>query len=124
MITVIVQFDKLPALLARPQITRRFVDNAPKYQAMAGLIRKYYALSKDGASVAGIYLWESRAAAERAYSKEWLERNTKNFGEPTITWYDCPLVVDNLTGELVVDESPAEAPPGGPGPANPVPGFP
>ena len=78
MITVIVQFNNLSAPVDRLGVTRRFIDNAPKYQAMPGLIRKYYALSGDGTSVAGIYLWESRAAAERAYSKEWRERNTKN----------------------------------------------
>lgn len=105
MIVVIVQFNKLPAPLDRVQATRRFIDNAPKYQAMPGLIRKYYTLAADGTSGAGVYLWESRAAADRAYDGDWLERNTKRFGEPVMTWYECPLVVDNLTGELVLDKT-------------------
>lgn len=105
MITAIVQF-KLPAPLARDDAIRRFESNASKYQAMAGLIRKYYALSDDGMSGAGIYLWESREAAERAYDADWRERNTKRFGPPAITWYECVMVVDNLTGEVMVQREP------------------
>ncbi|MBI3524212.1 MAG: monooxygenase [Betaproteobacteria bacterium] len=107
MITVIVQF-KLSAPLPRADTVQRFMSAAPIYQAMPGLIRKYYALSDDGVSGAGIYLWESRAAAERAHNEEWRERNTKKFGEPVMTWYDCPMVVDNLTGEVIVSKSPAD----------------
>jgi len=103
MITVVVQFNKLPVQASRPELTQRFVKNSPKYQAMPGLIRKYYAISKDGNSGAGIYLWESRAAAERAYDDDWRARNKKSFGEPTFFWYDCPVVVDNLSGEVIVD---------------------
>lgn len=102
MITVIVQFNNLPAPIVHAEMAPRFIANASRYQEMPGLIRKYYGLSNDGTSVAGIYLWESRAAAERIFTGDWLERNTKNFGEPTMTWYECPLVVDNMTGELVV----------------------
>lgn len=107
MVTVIVQF-KLPRPLARSDAVVQFKSAAPIYQAMSGLLRKYYALSDDGTSGAGIYLWESRAAAERAYSAEWRERNTKKFGEPTMTWYDCPMVVDNLSGEVIVAKPPAD----------------
>lgn len=108
MVTVIVQFN-LPAPLARADAVKQFLSAAPIYQAMPGLIRKYYALSDDGTSGAGIYLWESRAAAERLYNGEWRERNTKKFGEPVMTWYDCPMVVDNLTGEVIVAKSTADS---------------
>ena len=39
--------------------------SAPKYQNLAGLIRKYYIRSEDGRRAGGIYLWELRQAAER-----------------------------------------------------------
>jgi hypothetical protein len=101
MITTLVQFQ-LPTALTLEEATRRFETSAPKYQNLAGLIRKYYIRSEDGRTVGGIYLWESRRAAERVYDGEWRERVEKLYGaRPTITWFDSPVVVDNLTGGTI-----------------------
>ncbi len=97
MITAIVQF-RLPSPLSLDEATRRFETSAPKYQNLPGLIRKYYIRSEDGRTAGGIYLWESRQAAERVYDGEWRERVAKLYGaEPTITWFDSPVIVDNST---------------------------
>jgi Putative mono-oxygenase ydhR len=64
MITTLVQFQLLsPVSLA--EATRRFEATAPKYQKLPGLIRKYYIRSEDGHIVGGVYLWQTREAAER-----------------------------------------------------------
>src|SRR3954470_21631389 len=95
MIATIVQFA-LPAPISLAEATRRFESSAPKYQNLAGLVRKYYIRSEDGCSAGGIYLWESRAAAEAVYTGEWRERVEKLYGsKPTIAWFDTPIVVDN-----------------------------
>ena len=73
MITTLVQFQ-LPSAITLDEATRRFEASAPKYQNLAGLIRKYYIRSEDGRVAGGIYLWESRRAAERVYDGEWRER--------------------------------------------------
>ena len=62
----------------QPQITKaanvvRFLRQTIKatahtYQGIPGLIRKYYGIRDDGKSLVGIYLWESKAAAERMTS--------------------------------------------------------
>ena len=66
---------------------------------LPGLVRKYYVRSEDGSSAGGIYLWESRAAAEAVYSGEWRERVEKLYGaKPTIIWFDSPVIVDNVAG--------------------------
>jgi len=57
MITTLVQFA-LPSPITLAEATRRFESSAPKYQNLAGLIRKYYIRSEDGRIVGGIYLWE------------------------------------------------------------------
>jgi putative monooxygenase ydhR len=96
MITTLVQFA-LPAPISLAEATRRFESSAPKYRNLPGLIRKYYVLCEDGRTAGGIYLWESRAAAEAVYSGEWRERVEKLYGvAPTIAWFDTPVVVDNL----------------------------
>ena len=100
MITALVQFA-LPAPISLDEATRRFESSAPKYQNLAGLVRKYYVRTEDGRSAGGIYLWETRAAAEAVYSGEWRERVEKLYGvKPTITWFDTPVIVDNLAGAI------------------------
>jgi Putative mono-oxygenase ydhR len=100
MIATIVQFA-LPAPISLAEATRRFESSAPKYQNLAGLVRKYYVRSEDGRSAGGIYLWETRAAAEAVYNTEWRERVEKLYGAtPTITWFDSPVIVDNLAGTI------------------------
>ena len=52
-----------------------------------------------GRTAGGIYLWESRKPAEAVYSGEWLKRVEQLYGgKPVITWFDTPLIVDNLAG--------------------------
>ena len=66
-ITTVVQF-RLPQPISLEEATRRFESSAPKYRNVPGLIRKYYLRAEDGRTAGGVYLWESRAAAEAACS--------------------------------------------------------
>ncbi len=101
MITALVQFA-LPAPISLQDATRRFESSAPNYQNLPGLIRKYYVRSEDGRIAGGIYLWESRQAAERVYDGEWRERVRALYAAvPTITWFDSPVVVDNHAGGTI-----------------------
>ena len=101
MITTLVQFS-LPAPISLAEATKRFESSAPKYQNLAGLIRKYYIRSEDGCVAGGVYLWESRQAAERVYDAEWRERVEKLYGgKPSISWFDSPVVVDNAIGGTI-----------------------
>ena len=101
MITAIVEF-KLPQPMSVEQARETFLSTAPKYRGMAGLIRKYYFLSEDGAKAGGIYLWESREAAERVYTDEWKTFVRGKYGtDPSLTWLECPVVVDNVSDEIV-----------------------
>ena len=52
MITTLVQFQ-LPAAITLEEAARRFEASAPKYQNLAGLIRKYYIRSEDGRIAGG-----------------------------------------------------------------------
>jgi hypothetical protein len=101
MITTVVQFQ-LPSPISLAEATARFESSAPKYQNIPGLVRKYYIRSEDGRVAGGIYLWETRAAAERVYNGEWRERVEKLYGaKPAIAWYDSPVIVDNQAGGAV-----------------------
>lgn len=76
--------------------------SAPTFVEAPGLIRKYYLNGDEGGG--GVYLWESREAAEAWYDDDWWVRAEKNFGvRPKITYYDNYVVVDNAADEVRVD---------------------
>lgn len=84
------------------QATDAFLASAPHYQEMEGLIRKYYTLSEDGLFVNGVYLWHSREAANRCFDETWRTMiENKYQTSPTVTYLGCPVVVDNLKGEIL-----------------------
>lgn len=99
---VVVQFD-LPKR-TEDDAVKGGTSTAPIYQNLGkkGLIRKDY-LNGD-AGTGGVYLWESRAAAEAWFTEERIAELTKRFGaRPRLTWYDTHVTVDNLKGETRVN---------------------
>jgi hypothetical protein len=103
MITVIVEFS-LPQPVTRAQAKDIFLGTAPKYLALPGLVRKYYILSADGATAGGVYLWRAREDAERVYTDEWKAFVRGKYGaDPKLTWLETPVVVDNVSEQIIAD---------------------
>jgi hypothetical protein len=103
MITVIATYQ-LPKAITRGEARTIFLSTAPQYQGVPGLLRKYYVLSQDGSSVGGIYLWRSRAEADAMYTESWRAFVREKYGtDPSLAYLDSPVVVDNLTHEIVSD---------------------
>ena len=102
---VIVQFD-LPKR-SHEQAVQGGQASAPTYRGLAGagLISKHYLNGESGTG--GVYLWESREAAEVWYTDALMDQLTERFGaRPTLTWYDTHVTVDNEKGETRVDGAP------------------
>lgn len=98
MITALVQFA-LPHAVTLDEAKKMFDSTAPKYKNLPGLVRKYYLRSEDGRKAGGVYLWETKAAAEKVYSGEWKARVKTLYGsEPEIVYFDTPVIVDNAGG--------------------------
>jgi hypothetical protein len=103
MITTLVQI-KLSETLSLDKARDIFASTAPKHIEIQGLIRKYYLLSEDGGTAGGVYLWESRRAAETLYTDDWKKFILQKYGsEPSVTYFDSPVIVDNLLGEIIQD---------------------
>ncbi len=103
MITAIVQF-RLPSPVTRDRAQELFAGTAPKYRNTAGLVRKYYLLSQDGATAGGVYLWKTREDAERLYTADWRQFIAKTYGaEPSLEFFETPVIVDNLAGSISRD---------------------
>lgn len=102
MIVTIVTFQlKEPATLA--EITKTFQSTAPNYRGIKGLIRKNYVLSEDGRKAGGVYVWESRADAERVYTPEWKALVMSKYGSPpSVEYLRSPVMVDNREGSISV----------------------
>jgi hypothetical protein len=102
MIVAIVTFN-----LANPaslnEMTKVFQGTAPKYQGLAGLLRKNYFVSEDGRRAGGIYVWASRADAERVYTAEWKAFVEGKYGvAPVVEYLHSPVMVDNREGTISV----------------------
>jgi hypothetical protein len=60
------------------------------------------AISQDGSKAGGIYLWSSREDADRIYTEEWKAFVRGKYGsEPVLTFLECPVVVDNVSDEII-----------------------
>jgi hypothetical protein len=97
MITAIVRFQ-LPKSTSLADAKALFEKSAPNYRSAPGLIRKYYLFGEDRIG-GGVYLWESREAADKQYSAAWKAMIADRYGaQPEITYYDTPVIVDNASG--------------------------
>ena len=104
MITALVQF-KLPQPMTTDKAQSVFAETAPKYREVKGLVRKYYLLSEDGETAGGVYLWKSREAAEQLYTDDWKAFIEQKYGtRPTVTYFATPVIVDNLVGQIIMDD--------------------
>ena len=102
MIVAIVTFH-LPQPTSLADMTKTFQSTAPKYQGVPGLIRKNYFMSEDGRRAGGIYVWQSRADADRMYTPEWRKFVTEKYGTPpAIEYLHSPVMVDNSAGTISV----------------------
>ena len=82
------QFD-LPQR-SEEQAIKGATGSAPTYRGLAGkgLIRKDYLNGATGTG--GVYLWESRAAAEAWFTPARIDELTQRFGaRPRLTWYNA-----------------------------------
>jgi len=104
MITAVTTFT-LPKPVTREEARKIFLSTAPNYKGVPGLFRKVYWRSEDGTSVGGFYLWNSRSEAEAVYTDSWRSLVRQKYGvDPTVTYFDSPVVVDNVTQQVLADD--------------------
>ncbi len=75
---------------------------APAYQHIPGLRRKYFIGNAE--TVGGVYEWDSRQAAEAWFDADWQQRMASTYGQvPRVEHFDAPCLVDNVTGQVLLD---------------------
>jgi hypothetical protein len=82
----------VPASLTPDQMVAAFKEAVPTYQAIPGLLRKYFIRSDKG-TFGGVYLWKDEASAQAWFTPAWKDRVTKTYGQSAkIEWFDTPIL--------------------------------
>jgi hypothetical protein len=101
MVVAIVSFQ-LPKATTAEEMSGAFKADAPMFQRVPGLLHKYFYVSDDGRRAGGVYVWASRADADRLYRGEWRAMVEAKFGgPPTIDFLNSPVMIDNRAGTLI-----------------------
>ena len=99
MTTFITQFTLAPGAPVE-EIRKAFVDVAPQFQQVPGLLSKTFLLSDDATRGGGVYVWRSKADA-KAYEPYLRTMIRTRMGvEAEITYFNTPVVVDNIQGQV------------------------
>ena len=100
MITEIVTF-KLPDGITREEVIATYEKTAPTWRENPDLIRKSYLFDADEGIAGGVYLWKEMAHAEKWHGAEFRKKVKAIYGsEPASQFFETPIVVDNLIGEI------------------------
>jgi hypothetical protein len=113
MITAIVLYD-LPPSIGLAECRAHFTNIAPDFMRVRGFLRKQFICSSDGRIAGGVYMWESRAAAERFYNGPWRNGIVERYGNaPRIQYFETVALADVASGYAGAlapsDEKTAEA---------------
>src|SRR5471030_721433 len=103
--TIVLTRFALPARLTNDAAKEIFLSTAPLYRGRPGLLRKHYLLSEDGLTAGAVYVWESRAEAEKLYTSEWRQFVTEKYGsEPSVVFFDNLVTIDNTMDHPMTDD--------------------
>ena len=101
MITEIVTF-KVPEGTTREQHLANSARTAPGWRENPDLIRKNYIFDPERGIAGGIYLWKEKAHALRWHGAAFRKVILEMYGsKPESQFFETPIVVDNVTGEIV-----------------------
>ncbi len=111
MILELVEFNT-PKGWTRKQVAQDARHVIDKWRANPELLRKHFVLSLDGKTGAGVYIWPSLQAAQKAHSEEWRQSVIMRTGAaPTIRYFDLFLLIDNEHGKVTEFPEAAEVKP-------------
>jgi len=103
MITEIVTF-KVPEGTTREQHRLNSEETAVGWSENPDLIRKNYIFDPETGIAGGVYLWKEKAHAEKWHGAEWRKILQDLYGaEPESRFFETPVVVDNVAGEIAVE---------------------
>ena len=100
MIIVKVTFQ-IPQEMDLTTLKEKFEETAPMYQETKGLIRKNYICDLTKSIGGGIYCFERREDADSWFDEERIRWLTDRYSKPDIEYFNNPVVVDNVSGDII-----------------------
>jgi len=102
MLVSVVTF-KAPPGVNTTLIRAEYQKQAERFRGIPGLLRKYFIWGDEAKLAGGVYLWESRAAADAVHTPEWAKFVKDTYGAtPEVVFFEVPVVVDNQAGKIEV----------------------
>jgi hypothetical protein len=99
MITAIVLYD-LPENIGLEECRKHFTAIAPDFLKAPGFVRKQFICLREGGVAGGVYMWETREAAEAFYSGPWQEGIIARYGNaPRIQLFETVALTDKAAGK-------------------------
>lgn len=93
----------------RDEAVERALASSKIFREVKGLLSKHYLNGDHGGG--GVYMFDTRENALAWFNDGWADWMEGRFGvRPTLTLYDCHVVLDNVKGEVRVDGEPADVP--------------
>jgi len=105
-ITEVITFKLRPGM-TRDDVVAAYRKTAPMWRANPECIRKAYLYDGERHLGGGAYLWKSLEAARRAHGDEWRRMINDLYGSEdqiSITYFETPLVADNLVQQTIEEE--------------------
>lgn len=92
----------IPQGLSRAALIGEFRKAVPIYAAVPGLARKYFILTPHGL-FGGVYLWQSKQAADAFYSPEWYARARAAYkADPRVERFAVPVALKTDAGDSLL----------------------
>jgi len=96
----------LPDDISRADVVKGMHEVVPRWRTERDLIRKTFVYDAAARQAGAFYLWKNRTSAELAHGEAWRQRIRATYGsEPTIRYFETPLVIDNSLGQVVGEAS-------------------
>ena len=106
MISEVITFKPRPGM-TRAEVVAMYRKTSSIWRANPDCIRKCYLYDAENHLGGGAYLWKNLAAAKRAHGEEWRRMINDLYGSKdqiTITYFETPIVADNLVGQTIEEE--------------------
>jgi heme-degrading monooxygenase HmoA len=79
---------KKPWYAWRSLVAKKMKQSIPEYQAINGLLEKFYSFTDNNKLFGGIYQWKSEADAKAWFNQAWFDRTEKLYGiKGTVEYY-------------------------------------
>ena len=100
MIIAVVTF-KIDKELTNYVLKDKFLETSTLYKDTPGLIRKNYICDTSKNLAGGVYCFNNKENAKSWFDKDRVKWITERFSAPDIKFYENPVVVDNITDEII-----------------------